>query len=143
MQLKIFSKVQEIHELLNCLIPGPNVGFCIITTAHRMNLLHILCEEVLLLQLGLTLEDKIVYSKLCKLWSRVNMSKKIVHTQSAYTFQVEIFFQLTHNWELRPVLGNLDPYSGTLKLARTQLPEYRRQKSHLIFGFLSVKNSNL
>ena len=142
MQLKIFSKVQEIHELLNCLIPGPNVGFCIITTAHRMNLLHILCEEVLLLQLGLTLEeeDKIVYAKLCKLWSRVNMSKKIVHTQSAYTFQVKIYFNY-------PVLGNLDPYSVTLKLTCTrlctQVSDYRRQNTHLIFGFLKEKNSSL
>ena len=39
---------------------------------------------------------------------------------------------MTRTWELRPVLGNLDPYSGTLKQTRTrlctQVPEYGRQK---------------
>ena len=75
------------------------------------------------------------------------MSKKIVHTQSAYTFQVEILFQLTRTQELRPVLGNLDPYSGTLKLTCTrlctQVPEYRRQNNTPRICFFDSKNSYL
>ena len=44
------------------------------------------------------------------------MSKKIVHTQSAYTFQVEIMFKLTRTWELRPVLWEPGPVLGNFEI---------------------------
>ena len=44
---------------------------------------------------------------------------------------------MTHTRELGPILGNLDPYSGTLNLTRTRLctkvPKYNTLKKALIF----------